>query len=187
MSVGARAALVVALAVVAGCSPPPSTGASSGAAGQGGAGGAAGQGDAACACPSPLAPGATAHLPLACLCGASTQGQFLCTRTDADLRADASCGAGETDVRVTGCGKVSYQLGEGYAGSVLVLSKTTGAVVGVYEFSDTPFGSCAAFGYVYGEGLFPMGVAVAAPADACAQLDTCALCGTPTSTTPACL
>jgi hypothetical protein len=176
-------AIVLATFVVLGCSTPP-VDPGSGASGAAGAGGQAGATSVSCVCPAG-AP-AVVHLPLACQCQLSTQGNFYCTRSLADVRADARCADGETDVRAMGCSKISYALGGGYTGSVIVFSTQADAVVGVYQHSDTPSGPCLANDYVYGEGLFPLGTAVAAPADTCAQFTSCALCGTPTSTTPAC-
>lgn len=134
-----------------------------------------------CTCPG--APATVAHLPLQCLCTMTTAGRltgaFLCSRTIADLTADARCNDGKPAYLNTGCGKLSLEPGGGFAGHVFTYNAAHD-LIGVFQVADQPFGPCAAAGvvnYVYGEGLFPTGFPAAAAADTCATVTGCLLCG----------
>jgi hypothetical protein len=147
--------------------------------------GAAGTGGPAPSCVCPAAPATVAHLPLSCLCAMAQvgprDGAFLCSRSIADLTADARCYDGRPAYRNAGCSKVSYQPAGGFGDLVFTYYANSGLPIGVYVTNaGAPFGPCAAAGvtdYVYGEGLFPTGHAAAAPADTCASITGCVLCG----------
>jgi hypothetical protein len=146
--------------------------------------GAAGTGGPAPTCTCPAAPATVAHLPLDCLCTASStgplNGAFLCSRTVADLVADARCAGGGAAYRNTGCDKVSYEPGGGFGGLVFTFRTNGHVPSGVFQTGGTPFGPCAAAGvstYVYGEALLRVGHEAAVASDECASLTGCVLCG----------
>lgn len=146
--------------------------------------GAAGTGAPAPTCVCPDAPATVAHLPLACVCAMAQvgprDGAFLCSRTTADLVADATCDDGRPAFRNAGCSRVSYQPAGGFGDIVFTYQGTTGVPIGIYlTNAGAPFGPCAAAGvseYVYGTGLFPPGHQ-AASSDTCGSITGCVLCG----------
>lgn len=148
----------------------------------------AGRGDvAAPVCTCPAGPATVAHLPLECLCTASTWGSFLCSRTTADLVADAHCGDGKPAFRNLGCSKVSYEPGGGFAGSVFTYRQSGGFPIGILQTGDGPCAAAGVTSTVYGEGLFPAGHPAAAAADACADVTGCVLCGPSDVPGPRCM
>lgn len=77
-------------------------------------------------------------------------------------------------------------VGGSYVGSTLIFARGSGALVGVYDYSDTPFGSCTgATAYLYGEGLFHSGT-IAAGAAGCDDIAYCTVCGQSTDAAPPC-
>jgi hypothetical protein len=146
--------------------------------------GGAGTGGPAPTCICPTAPATVAHLPLECLCTASStgplNGAFLCSRTVADLTADARCASGGAAFRNMGCDKVSYEPGGGFGTLVFTFRAGGHLPSGVFTTGSTPFGPCAAAGattYVYGDVLLPVGHEAATAAEACATETGCVICG----------
>jgi hypothetical protein len=149
---------------------------------QTGAAGTGGPAPGVCDCPAPRVP--VAHLPLECLCTAASTGAltgaFLCSRSVADLAADARCDDGKPAFMNRGCGKTSYEPGGGFAGIVFTYGASSREPIGVFLSAATPFGPCATGGvtsYVYGEGLFDPGHPAASGVGDCATITGCVLCG----------
>lgn len=117
--------------------------------------------------------------PLSSLCapGSTTN----CPASSAELVALCSGATPEqTLVRADGCGLARYE-SSGYAGTSYTFDAQSGKLVGVYQFSDTPFGECQAFGYRYGRNLF-IGISGGCPE---AESSICTVCGS-SSGDPAC-
>jgi hypothetical protein len=79
-------------------------------------------------------------------------------------------------IRVQGCGKVSLEGPGGFVGAIQTFDADSGALIGVYEYSDITSGPCDAFGYISGDALFVgSGLRVGA---GCPEGDYCMACGT---------
>ena len=64
----------------------------------------------------------------------------------------------------------------GYVGGRQTFDAESGALIGLYEYFDTPSGRCNAFGYISGDALFVgSGLRVGA---SCPEGDFCMACGT---------
>jgi hypothetical protein len=125
------------------------------------------------------------HQPLDCFCG-DRANAALCPGTSADFASGRICRQGGIVIRASGCGKVSLSATGFYAGTSPTFDAQTDRLVGVYEFSDVVFDSCAAFAYIYGAALFPADGIAAQPQDACPTIAYCTVCGPSSDAFPAC-
>lgn len=117
--------------------------------------------------------------PLSSLCGAGSTTD--CPASPADLVARCSGATPEESlVRAEGCGLARYE-SSGYAGTSFTFDAQSGKLVGVYQWSDIPWGECQAFGYQYGRNML-VGVSGGCPE---AETTFCAVCGSD-SAYPAC-
>ena len=57
-------------------------------------------------------------------------------------------------IRTQGCGKIALGGPGGYGGASQTFDAESGALIGVYEYSDIASGPCEAFGYISGDALF---------------------------------
>jgi hypothetical protein len=140
-----------------------------------------GTGADGCGCPSPTQQVEDVRRPLACACDPENGSRCPATLDEA-LAAMCTPGGGQTVIRVQGCGKISLEGPGGFVGTSQTFDADSGALIGVYEYSDITGGSCDAFRYISGDVLFiGSGLLVGA---SCPEGDYCMACGT--GTYPAC-
>jgi hypothetical protein len=114
------------------------------------------------------------HRPLACACD-SESGDLCPATLDDALAALCPAGGRQAVVQMEGCGKVRLDSGGGYGGVSPTFDAESGALIGLYEFSDVAGGTCNAFGYISGDALFVgSGLRVGA---SCPEADYCMACG----------
>lgn len=137
--------------------------------GPGGPGPGGGSGGAA-ACGCSAVEAAEAKQPLECVCPPGSTNE-MCATNLAALDPVAWCASSTGSVfRETGCGKITFLLA-GISGGSRTFDAQSGALIGVTEFSDVPWGTCqasGAYGYSYGD---------TPDTEACATLKVCKLCG----------
>jgi hypothetical protein len=97
--------------------------------------------------------------------------------TLADYDAAGLCANGGSVARAMGCGKIAIRDSVVLAGSAPTFDAKSKALVGVYAFSDIPFGPCGTNAYVFGQALFPPGTVVARDQDVCSDITYCHVCG----------
>lgn len=140
-----------------------------------------GNGSAACECaePSRFPP-----MPLECACGSNSGVACPSRIDDYQTVATALC-AWTTVTRVTGCGKVAFTHWA-YAGSAPTFDAQSGALIGLYVFSDTGVPPCdMALGIRYGEQLFD-DMSPMPTSSICPSVEACTFCGSPSPDIPFC-
>jgi hypothetical protein len=109
--------------------------------------------------------------PLSSLCAAGSTTD--CPASPADLVARCSGATPEQPlVRAEGCGLARYE-STSLSGTSYTFDAQSGKLVGVYQWSDVPWGECQAFGYRYGTNLL-IGISGGCPE---AETTFCTLCG----------
>jgi hypothetical protein len=122
------------------------------------------------------------RMPLSCFC-ADARHAGLCALDLAHVdpaTAEICPRDGLPIVRKTGCGRVSFELGDiSFEDSSPVFDQATGQLIGLYAASDIPVEACGVWQVLYGRGLFEtrFSSSLTASADVCPQIESCTFCG----------
>lgn len=120
--------------------------------------------------------GSFVRRPLSSLCGGGSTAD--CPASPADLIVRCSDSTSQQPlVRAEGCGLARYEI----SSTSYTFDAQSGQLVGVYQWSDLPWGECDTFGYLYGMNLL-IGIPGGCPE---AGTSFCTACGS-TSSYPAC-
>jgi hypothetical protein len=120
-----------------------------------------------------VAPNTTVHQSLECLCKGTPES---CPKSAAEYEAQLCSGhdagtMGTSVLRKTGCGTVTVGLGPNLSVQEATFDQQSGALIGVFQAGDIPWGKCNVFSYAYGR-----------TANDCAQVETCVVCGAEVNT-----
>jgi hypothetical protein len=126
-----------------------------------------------------------AQMPLECACAVDSGSACPKGIDDYETTAAGICALGTTVNRLSGCGKIAFGYGA-YAGSGPTFDAQSGALIGLYVFSDTGVEPCTMkLGIRYGDQLFD-DTSFMPTSPACTSITTCRFCGPASPGIPPC-